>query len=337
MKILIIKMSSMGDIIHALTALTAAAKAVSCLRADWVAEEAFVEIPAWHPQVDRVIPIALRRWGKAPWKTWSSGEWRRFYQQLRHESYDLVIDAQGLIKSSVITRLSRGRRVGLDKQSLWEPLSRFGYQRHCSVDPDQHAIIRVNKLFAQALHYSYSAEIDYGLDRQQFVQTKTHKPYLLFLHGTSWQTKLWPYGHWLALAKRAQEAGHDIYVSWGNAVEQQRATALAADCAAVTVLDRMGLTEMASVIANAKAVIAVDTGLGHLAAALSVPTLSLYGPTQWREVGARGNHQYHLSAPLNCRKRCSRHHCMNSRSYSSACLSAIMPTQVWSQLCAILD
>ena len=337
MKLLIIKMSSMGDIIHALTALTAASKAMPGLRADWVVEEAFAEIPAWHPCVDRVIPIALRRWGRHPLKALLSGAWRPFYRALRQERYDRVIDAQGLIKSGIVTRLSRGVRIGLDKHALREPLARFGYQRHCSVDPNQHAIARVKQLFAQALDYRYSEAIDYGLTRQPFVTTEEDDHYLLFLHGTTWQTKLWPDDHWHALAKKAVSAGYSIRMGWGNEREHQRAKALAERCEQVTVLEKMGLHGMATVIANAKAVVAVDTGLGHLAAALSVPTLSLYGPTQWKAVGTMGDAQHHLSAPLVCNTRCDRQRCAVSNSCNAACLEAITPDQVWSTVSEMLD
>ena len=104
MRILLIKTSSLGDVIHALPAVTDAARAIPGIRFDWVVEESFAEIPAWHPAVDRVIPVALRRWRKAPFSAWFGGEWHRFRQSLRAERYDAVIDAQGLLKSALLTR-----------------------------------------------------------------------------------------------------------------------------------------------------------------------------------------------------------------------------------------
>ena len=95
MRLLLVKTSSLGDVIHALAPLTDAARVLPGLRCDWVVEEAFAEIPALHPAVQRVIPCALRRWRKAPLAAVRSGEWGRFREALRRESYDLVLDGQG--------------------------------------------------------------------------------------------------------------------------------------------------------------------------------------------------------------------------------------------------
>jgi heptosyltransferase-1 len=341
MKLLIVKMSSMGDIIHTLPALTDAAAHIQHLSVDWVVEEAFAEIPVWHPAVERVIPIAWRRWRTTPIQTLFTKEWRDFYHQLRHQQYDIVLDAQGLIKSSIVTRLSRGHRIGLDRRSLWEPLARWGYQQHCRVDPNQHAITRVKKLFAQALAYPYDEHIHYGVLRQQFLTQQTissARRSLLFLHGTTWPTKLWPYEHWVTLARALSTSGYPIQIAYGNATEHQRAKALATDCPNIELLPPMGLTAIAEKIANAQAVVAVDTGLGHLAAALATPTISLYGPTQWSQVGTRGEQQYYLAAPaISCHRRCSRYCCARTERPTSACLQAITPKQVLTILEKILS
>ncbi|KPE47437.1 glycosyltransferase family 9 protein, partial [Pseudomonas aeruginosa] len=104
MRVLLVKTSSLGDVIHTLPALTDAARAIPGIQFDWVVEEGFAEIPAWHPAVARVIPVAIRRWRKNLWQTLRNGEWRRFKQRLKEVDYDLVIDAQGLLKSAWLTR-----------------------------------------------------------------------------------------------------------------------------------------------------------------------------------------------------------------------------------------
>jgi heptosyltransferase-1 len=129
MHVLLIKTSSMGDVIHALPALTDAMRAIPGIRFDWVVEEAFQEIPAWHPAVDRVIPVALRRWRKKPLKALISGEWRRFKRALRERQYDLVLDSQGLMKSAWLAQKARGPRAGFDKKSAREPLASWFYQK----------------------------------------------------------------------------------------------------------------------------------------------------------------------------------------------------------------
>jgi heptosyltransferase-1 len=294
--VLLIKTSSLGDVVHTLPALTDAAAAIPGIRFDWVVEEGFAEIPAWHPAVKEVIPVAIRRWRKNLWQTIRNGEWRRFTQRLRSTHYDLVIDAQGLFKSAVLTRYANAPVVGLDKQSAREPLASRFYDRAYGVPREQHAIERTRQLFAQALHYSLPQHIgQYGLDRTLLADPPC-TPYILFLHGTTWPSKHWPEANWRELAIHMSGLGWSIRLPWGNEEERQRAERIASDLPRALVLPKMNLAGVAKVIAGANACVAVDTGLGHLAAALDVPTVSLYGPTRPDRVGAYGRSQVHLCA-----------------------------------------
>jgi len=108
MRLLIVKTSSLGDVIHTLSAVSDAAAASPGLVCDWLVEEAYREVPAWHPAIRRVIPCALRRWRRAPLAAWRSGEWSRFRADLRQDAYDLVLDSQGLIKSAFLAIQARG-------------------------------------------------------------------------------------------------------------------------------------------------------------------------------------------------------------------------------------
>ena len=150
MRVLLIKTSSLGDVIHTLPALTDAAKAIPGIRFDWVVEEGFAEIPAWHPAVAQVIPVALRRWRKHLWQTLKNGEWRRFKARLEESRYDLVIDAQGLLKSAWLTRYVKAPVAGLGPDSAREPIASRFYDRRYSVPREQHALERVRQLFAAA-------------------------------------------------------------------------------------------------------------------------------------------------------------------------------------------
>jgi len=295
-RVLLIKTSSLGDVVHTLPALTDAQRAIPGIQFDWVVEEGFAEIPAWHPAVAQVIPVAIRRWRKNLWQTLRSGEWRRFKARLRETRYDLVIDAQGLLKSAWLTRYVKAPVAGLDRDSAREPLvSRF-YDRRYAVPRDQHALERVRQLFAQALGYELPQGIgDYGLDRAQLA-TPGEEPYLLFLHGTTWPSKHWPEAYWRELAERMSAFGWAIRLPWGNAEEKARAERIAEGIAGASVLPRLNLGGVAKVVAGARACVAVDTGLGHLAAALDVPSISLYGPTLPGRVGAYGRSQVHLCA-----------------------------------------
>jgi heptosyltransferase-1 len=295
--VLLVKTSSLGDVIHTLPALTDAQRAIPGIQFDWVVEEGFAEIPAWHPAVAQVIPVAIRRWRKHPLQTLRTGEWRRFKARLRETRYDLVIDAQGLLKSAWLTRYVKAPIAGFDRDSIREPLASRFYDRCYAVPRDQHALERVRQLFAQALGYSIPEMIaDYGLDRSQLA-TPGEQPYLLFLHGTTWPSKHWPEAYWRQLAERMSEFGWAIRLPWGNAEEKARAERIAQGLPSASVLPRLNLGGVAKVVAGARACVAVDTGLGHLAAALDVPSISLYGPTLPGRVGAYGRSQVHLCAP----------------------------------------
>lgn len=273
MRVLIIKTSSLGDVIHTLPALTDAAHAIPGIRFDWVVEEGFAEIPSWHPAVDQVIPVAIRRWRRNLWQTFKSGEWRQFKQRLRERQYDLVIDAQGLVKSAWLTRLVKAPVAGLDRYSAREGWASRFYDRRLSVALGQHAVERVRQLFALALAYDLPAGLgDYGLNLDR-LQLQPAAPYVVFLHGTTWATKHWPEVYWRELAERLGRKGLQVRLPWGNPDEQARAERIAQGLQHCQVLPKLNLAGVARVLAGAKACVAVDTGLGHLAAALDVPTL----------------------------------------------------------------
>jgi heptosyltransferase-1 len=297
MHVLIVKTSSLGDIVHTLPAVTDARLALPFVKFDWVAEEAFAEIPGWHPAVVNVIPVALRRWRKSLTTTLLNGEWRRFKQRLREQPYDLVIDAQGLLKSALIARRAHAPIVGLDKNSAREPLASLGYQRKVAVPWDLHAVERVRSLFAQALEYPLPNTIgNYGIDKNQFIDIVRRERHVLFLHGTTRADKHWPDVYWQHLCKQVCAAGFRVLLPWGNAAELERAQRIAGAAPSTQVLPRLNLHSLARVISTSSAVVAVDTGLGHLSAALDVPTVSLYGPTDPARIGTYGKHQVHLSA-----------------------------------------
>lgn len=309
MRVLLIKTSSMGDVIHTLPALTDARRAIPDIEFDWVVEEGFAEIPAWHPAVAQVIPVAIRRWRKHPLKTLRTGEWKGFKRRLASTRYDLVIDAQGLLKSALLTRYAQGPVVGLDRTSAREPLASRFYQRGIDVPWGQHAVERVRQLFAYALGYPLSPGLgDYGLDPGYFSGGGAPRPYVLFLHGTTWASKHWPELYWRRLAELVTERGYDVRLPWGNPVEKARAERIADGLESVQVLPPMQLAGVARIIAGARACVAVDTGLGHLAAALDVPGISLFGPTNAGFTGAYGAAQIHLASDFPCapcmQKRC---------------------------------
>ncbi|KHL74661.1 ADP-heptose--LPS heptosyltransferase [Pseudomonas putida] len=309
MRVLIIKTSSLGDVIHTLPALTDAAHAIPGIRFDWVVEEGFAEIPSWHPAVDQVIPVAIRRWRKNVWQTIKSGEWKAFKERVRERKYDLVIDAQGLVKSAWLTRYVKAPVAGLDRYSAREGWASRFYDRRLSVAVGQHAVERVRQLFAMALAYDLPEGIgNYGLDLDR-LQLPPAAPYVVFLHGTTWATKHWPEAYWRELAERLGRSRLQVCLPWGNPAEKDRAERIAQGLNNCQVLPKLNLAGVARVLAAAKACVAVDTGLGHLAAALDVPTISLFGPTNPGLTGAYGRVQVHQASDFPCapclQKKCS--------------------------------
>jgi heptosyltransferase-1 len=343
MKVLLIKMSSMGDVIHALPALTDAAKHILDIQFDWVVEESFQEIPRWHPAVKRVIPIALRRWRKNWLKAFKSGAPQRFFKALRQEQYDVIIDAQGLLKSAIVARCAKGLRHGLDEHSARESKSAWFYERTHSVEYQQHAVLRVRKLFAQILGYPLpESPADYGI-RHYFAPTPTlprqsqgreYCPYLVFLHNTTWETKLYPELYWQRLGELANQQGFQVKLTSGNTTEKARADRIAATLKNAEALPRLSILEVANLLVNAAGVISVDTGFSHLAAALAVPNVALYGPTNPVYTGAYGTNQIIMAAQFPCAP-CLRKHCNHPdrhQTIAPPCFRTLPPEKVWQAL-----
>ena len=330
MRVLVVKMSSLGDVVHALPGVTDAARALGGgVRFDWVVEEAFAAIPAGHPAVDRVLPIAWRRW---------RGDLRRhrpaltdFVRRLRDRRYDVVLDAQGLIKSAAVTVLARGSvKAGLSRSSAREGAASLAYGRRVVVPKGGHAVDRVRRLFAGALGYpAPTGEPDFGLAGAARPSGRC-----VLLHGTTWESKHWPERFWIDLARRAGRE-LEVVLPWGDDVERARAERIAA-AAPARVLPRGPLEELMRELAGASLVIGVDSGLAHLAAALGVPTLVVYGPTSSMLTGCRGGRARNLQADFPC-SPCLARHCryrgppqpVDGIAVEPACFSTLTPEQVW--------
>lgn len=304
MRILVVKTSSLGDIVHTLPALTDAARAHPGLRCDWLVERAFAEIPSWHPALDRVITSDLRGWRRHPLHALFGGGWRDFRRQLQQHEYDHVIDAQGLVKSALLAWQARGPLAGPDAASAREPLAARFYRRRYPLPKHDaaHAVERMRRLFAQALNYSLNYPTpdlapapDAGIDPARFPTPGLAQPYVMFLHGTTWPSKRWPLSQWQTLGKWIAARGLRAVLPWGNELEHWDAEVVAKICDGL-VLSRLTLTELAGWLANARAVVGVDTGLMHLAAALGTPGVSLYGPTLPELTGAVGRNQRWLKS-----------------------------------------
>lgn len=273
MRILLVKTSSLGDVIHNLPVVTDLRTHFPDVSIDWVVEEVFAEIPRLHPGVLRVLPVALRRWRKS---LLSPATWREmgaFRGTLQEKSYDLVIDTQGLLKSALITRMAKGKRCGYTAAAAREPLAARFYDARFDVPQELHAVQRNRQLAALAAGYAATPAPDYGIavsPAPTFLQSA------LLLTATSRDDKLWPEERWIEAGQALHGRGLTCLLPAGSATERERAARIAQAVPGAIALPPMRLAELATQLAAARIVIGVDTGLVHLAAALGRPVLALF-------------------------------------------------------------
>lgn len=338
MKILLIKLSSMGDIIHTLPALSDAMAAIPGFKVDWVIDKAFSDIPTWHPAINKIIPVSLREWKK---NIFSRGTAKGFFETIKtlnQQHYDLIIDAQGLLKSAIVAKVFKGKIAGFDKNSVREKIASYFYNEKYSVNKDTHAIDRLRILLSKALHYPLpNTPYDFCINTQKFpaLSFTLKTPYFVFLHNTTWKTKLYPEPYWEKLIRFAESNHIFVYLPWGNENEKARAERLAKQSDYAQVLPKLSITEMAIILANAKHVVSIDTGFAHLSAALQTPTIVLYGPTDAKRLGIAGKNQLLLQADFPC-SPCNSRECLYAKTHKvdvmPPCFESIGPEAVWAQL-----
>jgi len=326
----------MGDLVQTLPALTDAARALPGIRFDWVVDESFAQVPAWHQSVETVMPCAFRRWRRAPRQAWRSDEAGAFLKRLRSRRYDLIVDVQCELKSALAALLARGPRSGYDRRTVHEWGAQFIYQRKYFVAKGQHSIRRMRQLLAHALGYTYDeGALDYGIDPTRLgpPPLALPAPYLVFIHSTSWTSKCWPAAYWQELTRTATAAGYTVVLPWGDEAERQRAREIAQGDERVCVLPPLSISEKATIIARAHATVGLDTGLSHIAAAFDIPSVTIYGATDPALVGATGRNQLHLASDFACVK-CHEVECTygGALNLEPACLVGIEPARVWAEL-----
>ena len=316
MKILLVKLSSLGDVVHALPVVQDIHAALPDAQIDWVVEKTFAPLVQSCPGVRRVIPCELRRWRKAPLSAVTRQEWSAFKAQLRDQAYDAVIDLQGLAKSALVARLARmapeGKRFALANQtegSGYEAPSRWVADVAIRLEPRIHAVQRSRELASRSLGYPLAVAVDFGLKVPPALVIKGLPAIdlvagrVLFVHGTSRADKEWPMGHWVELGQRLMASGQRIAVLHGNAGELATSQAMVAALnsaaalagvyspasmstsisaaikpasAAAIVLPSLSLDEVLAALAGSAGVIGVDSGVSHIAVALNLPHVQIY-------------------------------------------------------------
>jgi len=279
-RILFVKLSSLGDVIHHLPAVTDAAEHHPGAHIEWAVEEAYVDIARLHPAVAGTIAVGLRGLRRSPLAT---GRWRRLAaarREVREGRWDYVIDTQGLLKSAWIARASRAPRFGLDASSARERLASRFYDVKVPVPRALHAVERNRRLVGAVLGYKPRGEARYGIVAPpEAPDWAPSSPYVVMLHAASRASKRWAPGHWVALAKTLSGQGYTAVFPGGTPAERDAAALLAREVPGAVAAPAMSLVQAAALLGHAHGVVGVDTGLTHLAAALGVPTVGLYGAT----------------------------------------------------------
>ena len=327
---LLVKLSSMGDVVHSFPALTEAASYGH--RFDWVVEEAFTQLAAMHPAVDRVIPFGLRRWRRQG----ASGLMSlvRFARDLRADNYSTVLDAQGLLKSALVSRVSGAeRRFGLAQDSAREPMGARFYTHKTSVSWDQHAIDRLRLLFSKVLGYDIDLTTPVA---SPFSAVAGDAQETIIVHGTTWRSKEYPEVMWRQLLQQLAAADHIVVLLSGSDVEYQRAQRLRDSLGDTVQAAKPGtLLAAAERVRQARLVIGVDSGLTHLGAVLGRPTVGLYGSTSAIKTGVRGPFTLDLASDFGCAP-CLRRECsytgeiprVHNEPVTPACFAKLNPHRV---------
>jgi len=294
MRILIVKLSSLGDVVHSMPVVHDLLQAKPHARIDWVVEPGFAPLVRRVEGIAGVIECALRQWSKSWWSGQTRAQWRAFRDRLEHEHYDAVLDLQGLTKSALITRLATlapaGKRYGLANRTegaSHEPPARWLVDHPIRIEPRTHALDRARVLAARALHYTPHGAPTFGLRRGAAPRTRT----LVFVHGTSRDDKLWPEEHWIELGRYLIAQGWRIALPHAGAAELERAERLQSALGdAAEVWPPMTLDALVDRMSATEGVIGVDSGLSHIAVALDLPHVQIYNfPTAWR-TGPQASH-----------------------------------------------
>ena len=297
MRVLIIKLTSMGDLMHALPALTDAAKKIPNIEFDWVVDENFSEVPLWHPKVKSIITTNHRSWKKNIFSTSLTSELRTIKSRLNNINYDAVVDMQNNLKSAAISFFVKDLVHGLDKASAREYPSHLAYKFRYQISKKNHAISRQRQLLALSLNYEFDVQnIDYGIQKDKFERPNLELPdkFLFLVHNASWPTKMWSISRWQELIRLINSEGYMALLPSGSIEEFERAQEIASISTDALAIPAQSLNKTAYIIENSAGSICSDTGLAHLSAMLRKPSVTMYSVTDEKLIGTRGNNQTHI-------------------------------------------
>jgi heptosyltransferase-1 len=295
LNILLVRVSSLGDVLHNLPMVADIARRFPDANIDWVVEEGYVSLVRLNARVRTIIPFALRRWRKSLGKPETRAEIKAFFRALRRQEYDYVFDTQGLLKTGVIMGAARvvkgGHKIGLangSEGSGYEGVSRWFHTRSIALDPRTHAVARGRLVAGAALGYDVDTPADFGLppvaDDLARPDWMPAEPYIVYFHGTARDAKKWAPQNWIELGR--QLAPMPILLPWGSAREKAEAELLAASLPHARVLPKLAMADAVLLARRAALAIGVDTGLTHIAAAFVRPTVEIYADSpRWKTEG----------------------------------------------------
>ena len=286
----------MGDLMHALPALTEAEQNIKNISFDWVVDKAFSSVPGWHPAVDKIIKTDHRNWKKQLFSSEPREALNLVKKEINATDYDYVVDMQNNLKSAFLSFLSDHRVTGMDASSSREYPAHWAYSNKVNINKSLHAIDRQKELLASSLGYSPTSDINYGISKVKFLEPAIPLParYVVLVQNASWPTKQWPVACWKDLVKHLDGHGVNVLLPSGNKEELLRAKDIASVSKKATALEILPLNEVAYIIDNSDYCICSDTGLAHLSAVVNTPSLTLYGPTDINLIGTKGNNQIHI-------------------------------------------
>ena len=296
LKILIVRVSSLGDVVHNMPMVSDLHRHFPDASIDWVVEEAYVELVRLHPDVRRVIPFALRRWRKSLLSAATRAEMADFLRQLRSEPYDYIFDTQGLFKTGALMQMARlapnGCRAGLanaTEDSGYEGLSRIFHHISVPVGLRTHGVTRSREVAAAVLGYQVDGRVEFKLGTPQPEPVPAclpDVPFAMLFHATARAAKRWSDDSWVELARHLAARGLRVLLPWGDQAELLAANNLAARMDNAEVLPKISVLEALALIRRATLVVGVDTGLTHISAALGRPTIELYCDSpRWKTEG----------------------------------------------------
>lgn len=330
-RILIIKMSALGDIVHTFPAVSDLLKHYPDAEVDWLCEEPLVDVAALHQGINEVIGHGRLRWKASRYGYKTLKEQYQFYRKLRQKKYDLIIDVQGRLKSARVGWLSGSKLVGFDRFSATDEETRWLYKKGFSVPKNMNAIERTRSLIAQALGYSIDGFLDYGVGSASgSCSIADAENALIFFHGTTWDSKHWPVAKWVELLRIARRENIKVLIPSHGEVELQRAKTMIHESGWGELLPQMSLRDMSETLRACSGAVGVDTGLMHMAVAFGVPTVSVFGSTATALTGAMGSYVKNVQSRYSC-SPCRKKQCPINPE-SPPCYDDIPVESIWKQL-----